>query len=60
MPMIPEHFRNRINKLHGETGEIDGRLNRREPGSPYPALSKEEKKRNRPSTIYYIALVRFT
>jgi len=26
-------------------------LNHREPGTPLPALSKEEKKRNRPSNI---------
>jgi hypothetical protein len=28
-------------------------LNWREPGTPPPALSKEEKKRNRPSPLYY-------
>lgn len=30
-----------------------GLLNHREPGTPPPALSKEEKKRNRPSRLYY-------
>jgi hypothetical protein len=31
--------------------ERTGRLTQREPGTPPPALSKEEKKRNRPSTL---------
>jgi RNA methyltransferase, TrmH family len=37
----------------GQTGEAErtGRLTQREPGTPPPALSKEEKKRNRPSTL---------